>query len=124
MPDELRPDLVYAMADAVDKMLLSWEPAPSLSEAISALVQSLARALSATTDPGPRWPLSRTALNTCLVKFCAPGAANQIDMNFNPVPDIPQLCLFIRHAVSSGLKNNLIFILAYVPRFVVARLGF
>ena len=53
MPDELRPDLVYAMADAVDKMLLSWEPAPSLSEAISALVQSLARALSATTDPGP-----------------------------------------------------------------------
>ena len=53
MPDELRPNLVYAMADAVDKMLLSWEPAPSLSEAISALVQSLARALSATTDPGP-----------------------------------------------------------------------
>ena len=53
MPDELRPDLVYAMADAVDKMLLSWEPAPSLSEAISALVQSLARALSATADPGP-----------------------------------------------------------------------
>ena len=42
MPDELRPDLVFAMADAVDKMLLSWEPPPSLSEALSALVQSLA----------------------------------------------------------------------------------
>ena len=44
MPDELRPDLVFAMSDAIVKMLLSWEPAPSLSEAISALVQSLARA--------------------------------------------------------------------------------
>jgi hypothetical protein len=40
------------MAEAIDKLLLSWEPAPSLSEAISAQMQSLARALSATTDPG------------------------------------------------------------------------
>jgi hypothetical protein len=31
MAHELRPDLVYAMADAVDKIC---EPAPSLSEAI------------------------------------------------------------------------------------------
>jgi hypothetical protein len=28
MPDELRPDLGFAMSDAVDKLLLSWEPAP------------------------------------------------------------------------------------------------
>jgi hypothetical protein len=28
MPDQLRPDLVNAMADAVDKC---WEPAPSLT---------------------------------------------------------------------------------------------
>ena len=27
MPDELRPDLVFAMSDAIDKILLSWEPA-------------------------------------------------------------------------------------------------
>ena len=26
MPDELRPDLVFAMSDAVDKILLSWDP--------------------------------------------------------------------------------------------------
>ena len=124
MPDELRPDLVYAMADAVDKMLLSWEPAPSLSEVISALVQSLARALSATTDPGPSLATVKDGVEHLLVKFCAPGAANQIDMNFNPRPIFLNLCLFIRHGVSLGLKNNLIFILAYVPCFLVARLGF
>jgi hypothetical protein len=27
MPDKLRPDLVFAMSDAIDEMLLSWEPA-------------------------------------------------------------------------------------------------
>jgi hypothetical protein len=52
MVDELRLDLVFQMAQAIDKLLLSWEPKPSLNEAISAQVQSLARALAATTDPG------------------------------------------------------------------------
>ena len=50
--DELRLDIVFQMAQAIDKLLLSWEPKPSLNEAISAQVQSLARALAATTDPG------------------------------------------------------------------------
>jgi len=94
MPDELRPDLVYAMADAVDKMLLSWEPAPSLSEAISALVQSLARALSATTDPGPSLATVKDGVEHLLVKFCAPGAANQIDFELQSAPDIPQFMPF------------------------------
>ena len=58
----------------------------SLSEAISALVQSLARALSATTDPGPSLATVKDGVEHLLVKFCAPGAANQIDMNFNPCP--------------------------------------
>jgi hypothetical protein len=31
MPDELRPDLVFAMSDAIDKMLLSWDPAPPIA---------------------------------------------------------------------------------------------
>src|SRR6516165_9113635 len=52
MVDELRLDIVFQMAQAIDKLLLSWEPKPSLNEAISAQVQSLARALAATTDPG------------------------------------------------------------------------
>ena len=50
--DELRLDIVFQMAQAIDKLLLSWEPKPNLNEAISAQVQSLARALAATTDPG------------------------------------------------------------------------
>ena len=52
MGGELRLDLVFQMAQAIDKLLLSWEPKPNLNEAISAQVQSLARALAATTDPG------------------------------------------------------------------------
>jgi hypothetical protein len=83
MPDELRPDLIYAMADAVDKMLLSWEPAPSLSEVISALVQSLARALSATADPGPSLATVKDGLEQLLGEILrtrrSPGAASQID---------------------------------------------
>jgi hypothetical protein len=66
MPDELRPDVVFAMFDAIDKMLLSWEPAPSLSEALSALVQSLARALSATTDPEPSLVIVKDGLESIL----------------------------------------------------------
>ena len=46
MADELRLDLVFQMAQAIDNLLLSWEPRPSLNEAISAHVQSLARALA------------------------------------------------------------------------------
>jgi hypothetical protein len=46
MVDELRLDIVFQMAQAIDKLLLSWEPKPSLNEAISAQVQSLARALA------------------------------------------------------------------------------
>ena len=61
MPGELRPDLVYAMADAVDKRLLSWEPAPSLSEVISAL--------SATTDPGPRLATVKNGLESILAEI-------------------------------------------------------
>jgi hypothetical protein len=69
MPDELRPDLVFAMSDAIDKMLLSWEPAPSLSEAISALVQSLARAVSSTTDPGPSLATVKDGLESILTEI-------------------------------------------------------
>ena len=124
MPDELRPDLVYAMADAVDKMLLSWEPAPCLSEAISALVQSLARALWATTDPGPSLATVKDGVEHLLGEILRTRRSKPNWYELQSVPDIPQLCLFIRHGVSLGLKNNLIFILAYVPRFLVARLGF
>jgi hypothetical protein len=28
MPDQLRPDLVFAMSDAIDRLVLSWELAP------------------------------------------------------------------------------------------------
>jgi hypothetical protein len=52
MADELRLHLVFQMAQAIDNLLLSWEPKPSLNEAISAQVQSLARTLAGTTDPG------------------------------------------------------------------------
>jgi hypothetical protein len=69
MPDELRPDIVFAMSDAIDKMLLSWEPAPSLSEAISALVQSLARAVSATTDPRPSLATVKDGLESILTEI-------------------------------------------------------
>jgi hypothetical protein len=62
----LRPDLVFAMSDAIDKMLLSWEPAPSLSEALSALVQSLARALAAATHPGPSLATVKDGLESIL----------------------------------------------------------
>ena len=51
MADELRLDLVFQMAQAIDKLLLSWKPEPNLNEAISAQVQSLARALAAPPIP-------------------------------------------------------------------------
>jgi len=54
MAHELRIDLIITMSQAIDDMLLSWDsPRPSLNEAIAAQIQSLARAISATTDPGP-----------------------------------------------------------------------
>lgn len=69
MPDELRPDPVFAMSDAIGKILLSWEPAPSLCEAISALVQSLAQALAATTDPGPSLATVEDGLESILTEI-------------------------------------------------------
>ena len=66
---ELRPDLVFAMSDAIDKLLLTWEPAPSLSEAISALVQSLAGALSATADPEPSLTTVKNGLESILAEI-------------------------------------------------------
>jgi len=54
MTPELRIDLIIKMSQAIDDLLLSWDtPRPSLNEAIAAQIQSLARAISATTDPGP-----------------------------------------------------------------------
>jgi len=54
MAHELRIDLIIKMSQAIDDMLLSWDgPRPTLNEAIAAQIQSLARAISATTDPGP-----------------------------------------------------------------------
>lgn len=54
MAQELRIDLIITMSQAIDDMLLSWDsPRPTLNEAIAAQIQSLARAISATTDPGP-----------------------------------------------------------------------
>jgi hypothetical protein len=52
------------MSDAIDEMLLSREPAPSLSEALSALVQSLAPALAALPIPDLHWRSSRMGLKT------------------------------------------------------------
>jgi hypothetical protein len=69
MPDELRPDLVFAMSDAIDRLLLSWEPAPSLSEAISVLVQSLAQALAVTSDPEPSLVTVVNNLESILVQI-------------------------------------------------------
>jgi hypothetical protein len=69
VPDEMRPDLVFEMADAIAKLLLSWKPAPSLSEAISAQVQSLARALSATTDPEPSLATVKDGLESILAEI-------------------------------------------------------
>jgi hypothetical protein len=54
MTQELRIDLIVKMSQAIDDMLLSWDtPQPTLNEAIAAQIQSLARAISATSDPGP-----------------------------------------------------------------------
>ena len=54
MTQELRIDLIIKMSQAIDNLLLSWDaPEPTLNEAIAAQIQSLARAISATTDPGP-----------------------------------------------------------------------
>jgi len=54
MTQELRIDLIIKMSQAIDDLLLSWDnPQPSLNEAIAAQIQSLARAIAATTDPGP-----------------------------------------------------------------------
>jgi len=54
MTQELRIDLIIKMSQAIDDLLLSWDaPQPTLNEAIAAQLQSLARAISATTDPGP-----------------------------------------------------------------------
>jgi hypothetical protein len=54
MTQELRIDLIIKMSQAIDDLLLSWDaPQPTLNEAIAAQIQSLARAISATTDPGP-----------------------------------------------------------------------
>jgi len=54
MTQELRIDLIIKMSQAIDDLLLSWDaPQPTLNEAIAAQIQSLARAISATIDPGP-----------------------------------------------------------------------
>ena len=54
MTQELRIDLIIKMSQAIDDLLLSWDaPQPTLNEAIAAQIQSLARAISATSDPGP-----------------------------------------------------------------------
>jgi hypothetical protein len=45
---------------------LSWDPALSLSEAISALVLSLALAVSATTDPAPSLATVKNGLESIL----------------------------------------------------------
>ena len=57
------------MSNAINKMLLSWGLAPSLGEAISARVQSLARALSATTDPRPSLATVKNGLESILTEI-------------------------------------------------------
>jgi hypothetical protein len=53
MPVEMRTETIIELTRAIDALLLTWEPRPSLNEVITAQIQSLAGAISATTDPGP-----------------------------------------------------------------------
>jgi hypothetical protein len=53
MPPEMDVRRIIELTRAIDALLLTWEPEPSLNEVIAAQVQSLAGAISATTDPGP-----------------------------------------------------------------------
>jgi hypothetical protein len=53
MEDEMRAELIIQMTRAIDALLLTWEPNPTLKGTIAAQIQSLAGVISATTDPGP-----------------------------------------------------------------------
>jgi hypothetical protein len=46
----MRVDLILEMSKGIDDILLDWCPRLTLSEVVAAQVQSLARAISATTD--------------------------------------------------------------------------
>jgi hypothetical protein len=52
-PDSMKQTDLIQTAQAIDNILFSWDPKPILNQVIAAQVQSLARAISATTDPGP-----------------------------------------------------------------------
>ena len=71
MTQELRIDLIIKMSQAIDDLLLSWDaPQPTLNEAIAAQIQSLARAISATTDQGRRLqPSSKTSTASLPTSF-------------------------------------------------------
>jgi len=53
MSPEMDVRRIIELTRAIDALLLTWEPKPSLNEVIAAQVQSLAGAISATTDLGP-----------------------------------------------------------------------
>jgi len=50
MIDQMRVDLILEMSKGIDDILLDWHAQPTLDEVIAAQIQSLARAISATTD--------------------------------------------------------------------------
>jgi hypothetical protein len=65
MTDQVRSNLVVEMSKGIDDLLLDCHPRPTLNEVIAAQVQSLGRAMSATSDPG----LSLTTVKNSLGTF-------------------------------------------------------
>jgi hypothetical protein len=69
MTSQLRSDLILEMSNGIDDILLDWRPRPTLNEVIAAQVQSLARAISATTDPKPSLIEVKDGLDSIVVEL-------------------------------------------------------
>jgi hypothetical protein len=52
MADQMRSDLIVGMSKGIDDILLDWHRRPTLNEVVAAQVQSPARVISTTTNPG------------------------------------------------------------------------
>jgi hypothetical protein len=64
MADQMRSDLILEMSKGIDDILLDWHPRPTLNEVIAAQVQSLARAIDSSIDPGPSLGEVKDGLDT------------------------------------------------------------
>jgi hypothetical protein len=81
MPPALDVSRIIELTRAIDALLLTWEPNPSLNEVIATQVQSLARAISATTDPGPTLSQVKKDLEDVVADILGRNVAGQYKPN-------------------------------------------